>query len=540
MVFISHSSKDYEALKEWVEFIEELGLKCWISERDLPESVGLWADPIVSAIEESDKIFLYLTRDSVASGPVLSEVAIASTKGKCIIPVLAEKEKSLKIPNGLDFFIRKYEWVDAYRYDDVSALRSVIRDRLFENENDSRKEFLAVINSPEYKVFLRRVLERYYGRELFTEINGEEYPVYCVRAAGAGIATKIKDFDSFCDYDGSELSGFDVDEHRGYKSLKWYKEYSKILDGLIRYPDRPGYMLDDFSLDGKGRFEKIRVHLGTYAENVFSTHVLEYEAYRAFLEFGKSDLDDPETWKRLREFLEIRNGFHGNVDSDNAAVRAEQMKRSLLSGRGKNALLSVQMIVIIKSDRSHRYEVKFIQRSDKVAVKPGVYQLIPAGGFEILNDSDDDIYDDIELEENFSPGCAIFREYIEELFNVPEFEGGGEGSIEDRLLKDPRIVDIEKMLSDGTAEFLFLGSVVSLEGLRHELCFAFVVHDEDYSKNRFIANDECKKGKVNSVSIRDFPSERTVWEKLHEPSAALWELFTETDLYRRLLSSEET
>ncbi len=531
MVFMSHSSKDYEAVKEWVDYIEILGMKCWISERDISDKNGSWADAIMQGLKESDIFFLYLTKESAGSEQVMNEVHNASAEGKNIIPVLAE---NITVSNEVLYLIRKYQWIRAYQYEDKESLKNVVRKRLFENINEDRDTFWNTIGKPEYRTFVYRVLEKYYGKEFFTTINGESYPVFSIKAKPMEEKPGTIDcFDSYCDFDNSCLSDFDVEDHQDYVNLKWYDEYSYILSGKIRYPNRPGYMLDEFSLDEDGNIDKIRVHVGTYAENVYSTHILEYEMYRAYLLFQEEDLDDPAVWNNVRDFLEIRNNMHKDVDLKEK--NAEQMRLSLMQGAGRDSLLSVQMAVVVKSNRSHKYEVKFIQRSTQVAVKPGVYQLIPSGGFEILNDSDDDIYDDMELEENFSLGCAIFREYIEELFNVPEFEGGGEGSIEDRLLKDPHVVDIEKMLSEGRAEFLFLGSVISLEGLRHELSFVLVIHDETYSENRFLANEECKKGRVNSVPVQDFGEKKSVWKQLHEPSAAMWDLFTKTDVYNQLI-----
>ena len=214
------------------------------------------------------------------------------------------------------------------------------------------------------------------------------------------------------------------------------------------------------------------------------------------------------------------------------------MNQSLLRGDNRDSLLSVQMLVIAKSKRTHKYEVKIAQRSDQVAVAPGIYQFVPAGGFEILNDSDDDQYDDLELEENFSPGCAVFREFLEEVFNLPEFEGGGTGSIEERLLKEPEIIQIEQLLQSGKASLQFLGSALDLVGLRHELSFCLVVHEEEYSDLRFLGNEECKKGMIHPVPIDSFEKKLSIWDNMHTSSAAMWKMFTQTDLYRQISETE--
>ncbi|MBQ6774228.1 MAG: hypothetical protein IJP48_09240 [Synergistaceae bacterium] len=387
-------------------------------------------------------------------------------------------------------------------------------------------------------------MKKYYGENFFTSINGIEYPVFCIEAVPflqSSKASSIKYYDTICDYSDSHragFEGFEVTAHQNYKNQKWYPEYSRILDGRIRFPNRPGYMLDKIITDKNGRLLKVLVHIGTYAENVYSTHVLEYELYRAFMEYHDKDIDEPDIWQELKESMTIRNSMHKNIGSPDESGYFERMRASLLNGSGREALLGVQMLVIIFSERSKRYEVKLIERSKMVAIKPGIYQFIPSGGFEILNDSDDDEYDDLELKENLSPGCAVFREYLEELFNAPEFEGNGTGSIEERLLKDSRIITIENMLKNGKASFHFLGSVIELAGLRHELSFALIIHDKNYSKTRFIANDECKKGRVINIGIADFNNAKSIWDNLHAPSAAMWKMFTHTRLFKKLEHSE--
>lgn len=532
MVFISYSSKDIDNVRILAKFIETTGKKCWYSDRNLDKSKEDWMDLLIKAIKESDFVLLFLTKNAIESGEVKNEIANASAEGKNVIPYIAE---NVKMPESYMYLIRKYEWINAFSMSKSSALE-ILRQRLLENVNEIRAKFWNTLQKEEFNKFVHAVLAKYYGISFFSVINNQEYGVYCVPARMSHSAKDIKAFDELCDYENSELADFEISSHQTYNQNKWYAEYSNILDGKIRFPDRPGYMLDEITTDGEGYFDKLRVHVGTFAENVYSTHVLEYELYKAFLEFKDSNLDNPEICERLKEFLQIRNKMHQDVFDSIVGKREDNMRHSLLKGVGRDSLLSVQMLVVVKSRRTHDYEVKIIQRSNDVVIKPGIYQFIPSGGFEILNDSDDNVYDDLELVENFSPGCAIFREYLEELFNVPEFEGGGTGSIEERLLKDPRITTIERMLKEGKAELQFLGSVIDLAGLRHELSFVLVIHDEAYSEAQFLANEESKKGAIYNIPIQQFNKNVAIWKKLHGPSAAMWHLFQHTSLFESLLN----
>ena len=531
MIFISHSSKDIEQVMQWCCFAESMGKECFVSERDLDKKKTSWRNELINAIEDCDKVLLVLTRNAIKSGEVENEISKASALRKIVIPLITEE---FDIPDDFSYMINKYEWILAYQLE-PETIRDILRNRILENDNEKREEFWNITQSKPFKKFSLEVMRKYYGEEFFMHINGNEFPVFAVQGTMFGDVASIKDFDSLCDFDNSDIADFDIEEHQNYSRNEYYAEYSRILEGKIRYPNRPGYMLDELDLNEDGLVDQIRVHVGTYAENVYSCHVLEYELYRAFMAFGNENLDNPEVWRKVKDFLIIRNRIHGKIGEKGAPNFYDRMYRSLLRGDGRDSLLSVQMLVIVRSKRTGKYEAKIIQRSKQVAVAPGIFQFIPSGGFEILNDSDDNIYDDIELEENFSPGCAVFREFLEELFNVPELEGGGTGSIEDRLLKDPRIVEIEEMLQDGRATLRFLGSVMDLVGLRHELSFVLVIHDPLFSQNRFIANEECKKGLVYDIPIDMFEKKVSIWKNIHGPSAAMWKFFKESELYWKLV-----
>ena len=402
-----------------------------------------------------------------------------------------------------------------------------------------RAGFWSCVQSEEFKRFTVEAMKRYYGEDFFKSVNGISFPVFVVPGMVLPKVRSISDFDVLCDR-SSNITGFKIADHQGYNAYRYYREYSYVLEGKILYPDRPGYMLDQIHLNDEGVVDRFSAHVGTFAENVYSCHVLEYELYRAYLQYEKARRRGTVAsyWLNMMPRMEIRNKIHADVDGVRKSEYPKKMARSLLSGFGRHSLLSVQMLVVVKSRSSGMYEVKLAQRSSKVVISPNIYQFIPAGGFEILNDSDDDQYDDKELSENFSPGCAVFREFLEELFNVPEFNGGGFGSVADRVLKDPRIRKINCMLNNGTAEMQFLGSVMDLRGLRHELSFVLVIHDPDYSEIQFLGNEECKKGRVLSIPIGKFDDEKAIWNNLHGPSAAMWGLFKQTKIYEAIRAKE--
>lgn len=122
---------------------------------------------------------------------------------------------------------------------------------------------------------------------------------------------------------------------------------------------------------------------------------------------------------------------------------------------------------------------------------------------------------------------------------MEEFEGKGNGSVNEALLKEERILTINRLIKEKKADFCFLGSVMDLAGLRHELSFLFVVHDEEYNvNNKFLGNEESKsKSFISEVTLSNFDEQNLIWENLHGPSAAMWMLFKNSSIYSQMIEN---
>ncbi|MBQ6774227.1 MAG: toll/interleukin-1 receptor domain-containing protein [Synergistaceae bacterium] len=138
IVFVSHSSEDYDDVMKWVNLIETKGLKCWISERDLSDDCSSWPKEIMNALFNSDSVLLYLTRSSADSGQVENEISNASNKGMNVVPLIAE---DFEIPDRLKYHIGKYEFIYSYQRDINDVLNKSLYKRLLKNFNAERKKF---------------------------------------------------------------------------------------------------------------------------------------------------------------------------------------------------------------------------------------------------------------------------------------------------------------------------------------------------------------------------------------------------------------
>lgn len=411
-------------------------------------------------------------------------------------------------------------------------LSEKIKKNQIKKQEDFIKNFYNVINSCEYKEFEYELLKRYYGVEFFTNVNGRNYPAFSINYENDDYlaVNNIRDFDSLC-LNKNELGVvFKAEEHQKYKKNLYYKDYYKIVGHKIKAPDRPGFLLKEINLNGD-LMTGFSARVGTYAENVYSTHALEYEMFNVYQYCKKNNLSIETNFPEIKELLKLRNQIHSDINMDEDYFT--EMRKSLLSGITHETLLSVQMIVLMKENDT--YNIKIIQRSDDVAISPGKYQIVPAGGFEILNDSSNG-YTKAEIMENSSAGCAVFREYLEEIFGKKEFEGHGIGSVNEALMKDEEIICINKLIKEGKAHFGFLGCIVDLILLRHELSFYLVIDDEEYSlRHKFIGNDEIKNHAfIPNVTIDNFDENQDIWEDLLAPGASIWKMFKDSELYKKI------
>lgn len=370
--------------------------------------------------------------------------------------------------------------------------------------NDKKMtRYSEVIKSDDFIDFQKGILKKYYGEEVFTTVFGEEYPVFCIKG-------NVKyPFTQLCE------NGFSRDKNLPFKN-KFYKKYKTVVGQNIYRPKMQGFMLDNFILNDSKEITGMNTWVGTYEENVYTSHVLEYELYNYYIKYKKGNKLDIQQ-------LELRNKIHNGIDK----------KLGLYKGENRASLLGVQLLIVCKDFKTHRYQVLTIKRSEDVAAKPGFYQFVPSGGFEVYENSDE--HDDHELKENYNVLWAVYREYLEELImgKENEYEYGQGGETIAKLEREEAIQEITNYIDNKEARFEFLGSVTDLCGLRNELSFVLRIDNIKYSKKNFKSNSESKK--IERFYIDEIEIDP---KKINPPSAALWHLFIESDVYKEIAHSE--
>jgi len=377
------------------------------------------------------------------------------------------------------------------------------------NEN----KYAEVVASKDFIDFQTKVLMTYYGRENCICLYGQQYPAFILH----GDTTLTDPFNELNEPNNLNLK----DRRYNFKKSCYYKKYKRVISKSIKRPLMQGYMLENYKFNTEGKINGLSAWVGTYEENVYTSHILEYEIYHMYIRHRKN-LSKIDIEALARKELPIRNQIHENRSVANV----------LSSGCARASLLGVQMLILFK-DKNCAYKVLAIKRSQDVAAKPGFIQFVPSGGFEVFENSD--AHNKRELLENFSVKNALFREYVEELFGIEEFEFGQGGETINKVINYPQVKEIQNMIDNGIAKFVFLGSAVDLNTLRHELSFALVINDDKYCENIFKSNSESKK--IERYSFEDIEEIEEKY-KINPTSAALWKLFIESELYNEIMTQQ--
>lgn len=109
-VFISYSSTYRQLVDALVHFLEEKQIKCWYAPRDIPHGIE-YAEAIESAIANSNFFIILVSELSQESPWCRSEVNLAVSLGKIILPVRIEE---VELKSGMKLYLNHRHWLDAF------------------------------------------------------------------------------------------------------------------------------------------------------------------------------------------------------------------------------------------------------------------------------------------------------------------------------------------------------------------------------------------------------------------------------------------
>ena len=223
------------------------------------------------------------------------------------------------------------------------------------------------------------------------------------------------------------------------------KRGSQIWDGNT-------FSLSRLVLAGTG-VAGIDAYIGSYFDMVSSADYLEYELLAAI------------------------DRAHGPVGLSNLPAREVALasfdapSACLSSGGGVDAVLAVSTLVVYARD--DRYWMLCDVRSGSVAEYGNLYHVAPSFIFQPVTSLTSH-----NLAIEWSVTHNLYREYLEELFDVPEVEHPGGAVTADYFYGHPNLLFLEELLGSGAARLRGTALIFNLLNHRPEVCTLLVITDE--------------------------------------------------------------
>jgi hypothetical protein len=385
----------------------------------------------------------------------------------------------------------------------IIPARGRIRKWLNAGDAAKRNKINKVMISAQYLEWILRVTSKIYRGLEFVSLYGKRHPAVILRPG--------KHFD----YPFTDLCNLVSTEIKPLHLTRSQKDYLRLLGDTVKRPKMKGFATREILLDERGRITAVNAQATNYQQNLVTAHILEWELFKRYKN-NKNITDE------ILEELTLRSIYHGG----------QSPLQAVLKPCDAFPLISVQALVIYKDYKDPDnvgWKAIVAQRQKNVAIKPELWQIQPAGGFEVFGHEDDDL--DVQLKQGFDLRAALFREYAEEIYNVEEFSFRSDGRDSGSIFSEPHIAHLIELIHTNKASMDFLGIVTDLTILRHELSFLIVIDDPDYSRRPILGSSEAKN--IFSLSMVELKTTFSS-EKVHSSSAGLLQLAIESDRLQTL------
>jgi hypothetical protein len=199
----------------------------------------------------------------------------------------------------------------------------------------------------------------------------------------------------------------------------------------------------------------IDAYIGSYFDMVSSADYLEYELLAA-IDRGRGPV-----------------GL-SNLPAREAALSSFDAPRAcLVNGGGVDAVLAVSTLVVYA--REGRYWMLCDVRSGRVAEYGNLYHVAPSFIFQpVTSLTGHNLAIEWRVTHN------VYREYLEELFDVPEVEHAAGAVAADYFYDHPNLLFLRELLRSGAARLRGTAVIVNLLNHRPEICTLLLITDEGW------------------------------------------------------------
>lgn len=210
------------------------------------------------------------------------------------------------------------------------------------------------------------------------------------------------------------------------------------------------YAMSSLNTDRRLQLECV---LGHYFSSFYSCESLEWEIRSNIQKLNGSDEKEFESFYNQ---LSLRKHLHNEVENP---VR---------DGLGRSPAIGISTLIAYNDAGSLQLLTK--RRAKKgVPLRAGLLHVIPGFMFQPTSDY---------LDYEYNVTHNIYREYLEELFSLPE-------KLEinrhpNHFYSDKRLLFLKELILKGQAKFYFTGIAVNLLNLRPEICTMLLITDKNW------------------------------------------------------------
>lgn len=212
------------------------------------------------------------------------------------------------------------------------------------------------------------------------------------------------------------------------------------------------FSLDHLVLDHERKVSTINAYIGSYFNMISSADYLELELLAAIAQDKSIDLTD----------FSARRATMSEYNSPLECLK---------NGGGVDAVIAISTLVVYLRD--NRYWLLCDVRSKEIAEYGDLYHVIPSFIFQPVTGVSEH-----NLKVEWSITHNIYREYLEELFNVPEVEQIGKPVAPDFFYRHPNLLLLQSMLNDGSAKIKGVALGFNLFNHRPEILTLLLIEDE--------------------------------------------------------------
>lgn len=229
------------------------------------------------------------------------------------------------------------------------------------------------------------------------------------------------------------------------------------------------YVMEKVDISNADSKIKIHSRLGMYEDMLRTCDVLRNETDKIF----KKKIWSYGNYEALKSKLKLRNKYSRFVANP------------FLDGKGRSATLGILTLIVYRDEdlEEHKlpttYRAVLARRSKLCATYPGFYHVIPSFVFQPSVGFYKEEYDVV---------LNIYREYMEELFGLPEAESNPGIMYAKWIYHLDEVKDIRSLIDSSDenlkAKFYLTGYAMSAFDLRPQICTLLIIHDPNWLRRQ--------------------------------------------------------